>query len=130
MATVRRVRGAGLNTVKCARTTSQAAHGEPTMKTVVIRIGDVADAQKHGGHITQITQMSSGVISPGPRAKGELSERCRHEEWKQQIEEDWQSHFERLQQCVCELLLKNQQLRMALMAADERERGYRDAVNL
>ena len=45
-------------------------------------------------------------------------------------EGDWQSHFERLQQCVCDLLLKNQQLRMALMAADEQDRVYREAVNL
>jgi hypothetical protein len=97
------------------------------MKTVIVRIGDVMAAQKPGG---QFTQTDSGVISPESRAKRTFSEMRGHEEWKQRIEEDWQGHFERLQQCVCELLLKNQQLRMALMAADEPERGYRNAINL
>jgi hypothetical protein len=100
------------------------------MKTAIARIGDVMATQKHGGHFTQITQTSPGGISPEQRAKRALSERRGREEWKQRIEEDWQSQFERLQQCVCELLLKNRQLRMALMAADERDRIYRDAVNL
>jgi hypothetical protein len=33
----------------------------------------------------------------------------------QSIDETWQGHLETLQQYVCELLAKNQQLRMALM---------------
>ena len=100
------------------------------METVIVRIGDVMAAQKYREPFTEITQTNSGVISVERGAKRALSERRRHEDWKQLIEEDWQSHFDRLQQCVCELLLKNQQLRMALMAADERDRAYRDAVNL
>jgi hypothetical protein len=52
-----------------------------------------------------------------------LIERRGHEEWKRGLEEDWQSHLETLQKCVCELLLKNQQLRMAL-TANEPERGH------
>ena len=100
------------------------------MKAVIVHIGDVMDAQKHGGHFTQITQTSSGASSPGQHAKRELGGRGGQEEWKQRVEKDWQSHLERLQQCVCELLLKNQQLRMALVAAEERERVYRDAIHL
>jgi hypothetical protein len=46
------------------------------------------------------------------------------------IEEAWQGHLATLQQCVCELLLKNQQLRMALIAANEPEQGYENAGNL
>jgi hypothetical protein len=100
------------------------------MKTVVIRIGDVMASQKRGEHFTQTTQANSGVILPEHGTKRALSERHGHEEWKQKSEADWQRHLEILQQCVCELLLKNQQLRMSLMAADERERGYRDAISL
>jgi hypothetical protein len=100
------------------------------MKTVVIRIGDVMATQKRGEHFTQSTQANSGVISPEHCAKRASAERHGHEEWKQRTETDWQRHLETLQQCVCELLLKNQQLRMSLMAADERERGYRDAIRL
>jgi hypothetical protein len=100
------------------------------MKTMVIRIGDVMAAQKRGEHFTQTTQTTLGVIPPGHCAKRALAEGHGHEEWKQTTDADWQRHLETLQQCVCELLLKNQQLRMSLMAADERERGYRDAIRL
>jgi hypothetical protein len=31
-------------------------------------------------------------------------------------QEDWQAKAERLEKCMCELLLKNQTLRMALLA--------------
>ena len=100
------------------------------MKTVVIRIGDVMATQKRGEHSTQITQANSGAILPEHGAKKALGERHGHDEWKQRTEADWQHHLETLQQCVCELLLKNQQLRMALVAAREPERGYRDAIRL
>ena len=39
----------------------------------------------------------------------------------QRIEEAWQGHLETLQQYMCELLLANQQLRMALKAVNEPE---------
>jgi hypothetical protein len=96
---------------------------------VIVCTGDVKAAQNHLEPSTEITQTNSGVISLEPGAKGAPSERRRHEEWEQRAEEDWQSHFERLQQCVCDLLLNNQQLKMALMTADERDRVYREAVN-
>jgi hypothetical protein len=100
------------------------------MKTLIVRIGDATAAEKHGGHFGQITQTNSGAILPGRGAKMAQDERHGQEAWRQRMEEDWQRHFERLQQYVCDLLLKNQQLRMALMAADERERVYRKSVNL
>jgi hypothetical protein len=97
------------------------------MKTVTIRNGDVLAAPKRQEHFAQT---NSGGTSPVQKTKSELIEKRGHEEWKQRIEEDWQSRLETLQQCVCQLLLKNQQLRMALMAANEPEQGYRDAINL
>jgi hypothetical protein len=45
------------------------------MKALIVHIGDVMDAQKHGGHFTQITQTSSGASSPGQHAKRELGGR-------------------------------------------------------
>jgi hypothetical protein len=100
------------------------------MKTVVIRIGDVMATQKRGEHFTQTTQANSGVILPENCAKRAVGDGHGHEEWKQRTEADWQHHLETLQQCVCELLLKNQQLRMELVEAREPERGYRDAIRL
>ncbi len=93
------------------------------MTTVTIRIGDVMAIQRRQEHFAQ---MNSGVIAP-ERA---LIERHGHEEWTQRIEAAWQGHLETLQQYVCELLLKNQQLRMALMEANEPEPGRGDAGNL
>jgi hypothetical protein len=95
------------------------------MKTVFIRIGDVMAAQKRQDYFVQT---NGGAIAPGQ--KRSPNERHGHEEWKQRTEADWQSQLETLQQCVCELLLKNQQLRMELVAASEPECAYRDAVNL
>jgi hypothetical protein len=77
--------------------------------------------QKREQHFARMT---SRVISFEQRMKMALIERRGHEEWKRGLEEDWQSHLETLQKCVCELLLKNQQLRMALIANEpEREHG-------
>jgi|SRR5579863_1530166 hypothetical protein len=65
--------------------------------------------QKREQHFARMT---SRVISVEQRMKKELIERRGHEEWTRGLEEDWQSHLETLQKCVCELLLKNRQLRM------------------
>jgi hypothetical protein len=81
--------------------------------------------QKRQQHFAQTT---SRVISFEQSMKMALTERRGHEEWKHGLEEDWQSHMETLQKYVCELLLKNQQLRMAL-TANEPERRHRDAIN-
>jgi hypothetical protein len=41
-------------------------------------------------------------------------------------QEDWQAKVERLEQCMCELLLKNQKLRTALLAerASPKQRSF------
>lgn len=40
-----------------------------------------------------------------------------------EAQEDWQAKVEHLEQYVCELLIKNQTLRMALLAEQERVQG-------
>lgn len=50
------------------------------------------------------------------------NEKGRHEQWERSIEEDWQRHLETLQQYICELLIKNQCLRMGLIAGDQPQR--------
>jgi len=97
------------------------------MTTVTIRRGDVMAARNHREHLAQT---HSGIISPDESAKRALTERAGHEEWKQRLDEDWQSHLETLQKYVCELLIKNQKLRTALSSAYEPRRDYRDAVKL
>jgi hypothetical protein len=89
------------------------------MKTVTIQAGDEIAT---GGRQEHSAQTGSGAVAAQQRAQRPLAERRGHEEWKESIDEAWQSHLETLQQCVCGLLLKNQQLRMALMAAEEPER--------
>jgi hypothetical protein len=81
--------------------------------------------QKREQHFARMTPR---VISFEQRMKMALIERRGHEEWKRGLEEDWQSHLETLQKCVCELLLKNQQLRMAL-TANEPEREHSAGIN-
>ena len=78
----------------------------------------------------QFAQTHAGVTSARQTKEGALIEIRVHEEWKQRLEEDWQDHLETLQKYVCELLIKNQKLRMALSVAGERERGYGDAIKL
>lgn len=94
------------------------------MTTVTIRLGDLIAARRRQ---EQFSQTNSTNIAYEQRPGRALIERHGHEEWKQRIDETWQGHLETLQQYVCELLAKNQQLRMALMSANEPERGHRDA---
>ena len=74
-------------------------------------------------------QTNSGAIPPGQRTKRPPTERHRHEEWKQRIEEYWQNHLETLQRCVRELLRENQQPGMAFATANKPERGYGNAIH-
>jgi hypothetical protein len=97
------------------------------MTTVTSRRGDVMAARNHQEHFAQA---HSGIVSHEENTKRALIERSGHEEWKQRLEEDWQSHLETLQKYVCELLIKNQKLRTALSSANEPRRDYRDAIKL
>jgi hypothetical protein len=52
-------------------------------------------------------------------------------EWAMEcLEEEWQVRFQSLQKWICELLIKNQQLRMALIEMNTREPGDRDGRNV
>jgi len=97
------------------------------MTTVTTRRGDVMAARNYQ---VRSAHMHSGIISPEESAKRALIERAGHKEWKQRLEEDWQSHLETLQKYVCELLIKNQKLRTALSSAIEPQRDYTDAIKL
>jgi hypothetical protein len=97
------------------------------MATMTIGIEDRTTTQKRKEHFAHT---ESGVTAPEQSTKRALIEKHRHEEWKHRIEEDWQNHVETLQQYLRELLVKNQQLRIALTAANESEGGYGDARNL
>jgi len=98
------------------------------METGVTRMGDVVATQKRGEPFTEAIHANSAVALPERGAEKTLGERHGHEEWKQRTAADWEHHLESLQRCVCELLLKNQQLRMALVATREPERGFRDGI--
>ncbi len=70
-----------------------------------------------------VAQTHAEVVVPlEQRSKNPSTERARHEQWERRIEEDWQMHLETLQQCICELLIKNQRLRMELMVAADTKR--------
>ena len=97
------------------------------MTTATISLGNVTATQRRQEHFAQT---SSGTIAYEQRPERALIERHGHEEWKQRLDEAWQGHLETLQQCVCELLVKNQRLRMAMMSADEPGQGPTDAGSI
>ena len=75
-------------------------------------------------------RMPSGATSPAGKSKRPITGRHGHKEWESAIEADWQNHLQTLQQCLGELLRKNQQMRVALGRADEPRRGYGHAIGL
>lgn len=125
---VQRIRSNRTRTLQCAPRESPGRRtGSRGMTSETIRVGDVIGAQRRQEHFART---NPGVIEHEQRTGRALFERHAHEEWKRGIEGAWQGHLEILQQYVRELLHKNQQLRMALMAADERRRFHGDARNL
>ena len=97
------------------------------MRTMNFQNGNVTSNRKSQELSARTT---SGAIAPGQRTGGPVPLRHGHEEWKQRIEGDWQSHLETLQRYVSELARRNQQLRSALVTASVAKRGYGNAVNL
>jgi hypothetical protein len=95
-------------------------------KSVTIRIGDVVATQKLQQHFAQTTL---GIISSEQRTKRAPIGRRGYEEWRQVLEEYWQMQLDTLQKYVREILLRNQQLRMAL-PANEPRLGHDDGINL
>jgi hypothetical protein len=51
------------------------------------------------------------------------------QKWRQEQEKEWESHLTSLQQCICELLVKNQKLRDSLMSAKERNEELGDGYD-
>jgi hypothetical protein len=60
------------------------------------------------------TQAHASTIGPVQRLRGASVAGLRYEQADLGLEEEWYERLRSLQRCVCELLLKNQQLRMAL----------------
>ena len=96
------------------------------MSTATIRIGNVMPNQIGEG---RFARSNSRAIAPKQSTGKVFTTRHSHEEWMQRIEDTWRGQLETLQQCMCELLVKNQRLRIAPRAVDEPKRGYRDASN-
>lgn len=94
------------------------------MTTATIGIGDVIASQRHQEHFAHTAPGVHGCAQSKDEAHSEMHG---HEEWTQRLEEAWQGHLNTLQQCVCELLHKNQQLRMALTAANGQEQRRENA---
>jgi len=103
------------------------SHDSNILTIVTIGVGDVmADHNR----LEQFAQAAQRDNSLDERSKRTLDEKPRHEEWTQRLDEDWQDHLETLQKYVCELLVKNQRLRMALKAINQPERGHADVIKL
>jgi hypothetical protein len=51
------------------------------------------------------------------------------QKWRQEQEKEWESHLTSLQQCICELLVKNQKLRDSLTSAKERNEKFGDGYD-
>jgi hypothetical protein len=62
------------------------------------------------------------IGSSTKRSKRTSTKRFRNEQWERRIEKDWQGNLETLRQCICEILIGNQHLRMGLMEADKPNR--------
>jgi len=94
------------------------------MSTANIRIGSVVARQVRQEHLAQL---NSGTIALKQTTERELPGRHANEEWMRSMEKDWQGHLEMLQEQMCELLLRNQPLRMALNAANKAKEEYKNA---
>jgi hypothetical protein len=68
-------------------------------------------------------QAPAGRIAPVQRLTCAAVEGLRHEQPSQGLEEERQDCLRSLQQLICELLIKNQQLRLSLASARAPEPG-------
>ncbi len=91
------------------------------MTTVAVCVGDGPATRRHQEHFVQADSMA---IAPEQRAERPFTGRHGHEEWMERIDEAWQGHLETLRQYISGVLLKNQQLRASLLAANEIERRH------
>lgn len=97
------------------------------MTAITIRIaGAMATHQRHEPFTA--SSVRTGSLEHG--STGSSAELQRNDHWETRNDAERQGHIESLQQYVCELLIKNQQLRMALMATIDPERRKHDVGNI
>lgn len=91
------------------------------MTTATIRIENVMGIKRREEHFAQTK--SGAIAQSKTRAK-------EHSLTDTDIKKEaWQGHLKNLQRYVCELLLQNQELRLALIAVNGPERGHGDPTN-
>lgn len=73
-----------------------------------------------------LTQWSSDVMQPSQRLTGACTSAWQRQKWHLEQERQWEGHLRDLQQCICELLIKNQQLRGSLMSPTNQRREFAD----
>ena len=96
------------------------------MTTMTICIGDVMAAQQRQ---EPFAQALAGPLAPVERGTSATVAGARAEQPEKVSEEEWQERLRGLQQLICELLIKNEQLRISLESAKGPERENRIAVN-
>jgi hypothetical protein len=72
-------------------------------------------------HQELFVQTHADTIEPVQRLRSASAAGMRHEEPDRGLEEEWPECLRSLQRCICELLIKNQQLRMALESTTNRQ---------
>jgi hypothetical protein len=77
-----------------------------------------------GEHLPQ-----AGRIAPMPRVLVTASVGCLSESGLEGARDDWHIQLQNLQRLICELLVKNQQLRMKLMEMKAREPALRNSCH-
>jgi|HubBroStandDraft_1064217.scaffolds.fasta_scaffold1837777_2 hypothetical protein len=76
-----------------------------------------------------VGQAPAGITPPLQHLTSATVAGLRHEHSYEEPEEDWQLRLRSSQQWICELLIKNQQLRMLLESAKAPEHGGKNDRN-
>ena len=97
------------------------------MTTMTICIGDVVAAQQRQHPFAQTL---AGPLAPVERVTSATVQGSRAEQPEKAADEEWRERLKSLQQLICELLIKNQQLRSVLESAKGPEREDRIGANL
>jgi hypothetical protein len=79
-------------------------------------LGDVMAAQLRQDALTQSRR---GDIELAQHLVSACAAAWQQQRWHQEQEKEWEGHLKSLQQCICELLIKNQNLRDSLMSATQ-----------
>jgi hypothetical protein len=65
------------------------------------------------------TQLPHGRMEPAQNWTSACVAAWQQQKWCQEQENEWEDHLQSLQQCMRELLIKNQQLRVSLTSATQ-----------